>query len=212
MRSAPSTGTGCSCCTGSQGHAVRIERIHVGLATVPMVSSRPRRPFRGSSHRSSSRALDVGAPWRRGFGRHSRTPTEASSTTSGSGCSAAWNGGLLAESSLSADDFFSIIPQSSRHSARQQARPARTHPCARLGQIIVAACSRPDLLSLTNGGHSGGAGRPPLEGPGQVGSPPPLPSSRLEALGNGQGQEPCCPCSVRFCASTHCTASRSSPG
>ena len=53
---------------------------------------------------------------------------------------------------------------------------------------MVAACSRPDLLSLTSVERSGGAGLQPISGPGQVGSQTPLPSSRPE-VGNGDGQE-----------------------
>jgi hypothetical protein len=53
---------------------------------------------------------------------------------------------------------------------------------------MVAACSRPDLLSLTSVERPGGAGPQPISGPGQVGSQTPLPSSKPE-VGKGDGQE-----------------------
>ena len=147
-------------------------------------SSPPRRPSRGSSRRSSSPARTSAPEAASLAGR--RTPTEGSSTTLGSGCSAAWNGGYWRRVSLSADDFFDFPAVVETLCAA--GKSGEDAPLRRLGQIIVAACSRPDLLSLTEGERPGGAGLPPLEGPGQVGSPPPLPSSRPDA-GNGQGQE-----------------------
>jgi hypothetical protein len=53
---------------------------------------------------------------------------------------------------------------------------------------MVAACSQPDLLSLTNGGQSGKAGLQPLTGPGQPGSQAQSPSSG-PAAAKGDGQE-----------------------
>jgi hypothetical protein len=93
---------------------------------------------------------------------------------------------LLAETPLSCDDFLDF--QSVVETLGAAGRSGDDTPLRRLGQIMVAACSRPDLLSLTNGGRSGGAGLMPIEGPGQVESEAPLPSFRPE-VGKGDGQE-----------------------
>jgi predicted acylesterase/phospholipase RssA len=165
------------------GHAVRIERMHVGLATVPMVVTASS-AFPGFFPPVELTGADVGA---RGgeFGRQAYTDGGVFDNL-GVRLFRCLERRLLAESSLSADDFFDFPAVVETLCAA--GKSSEDAPLRRLGQIIVAACSRPDLLSLTEGGRPGGAGLPPLEGPGQVGSPPPLPSSRPETS-NGHGQE-----------------------
>ena len=188
------------------GHAVRIERMHVGLATVPMVVTASS-AFPGFFPPVELTGADVGAEAASLAGR--RTPTEASSTTSGSGCSAAWNGGCWRRVPCPPTTF-SIFPLSSRHCARQ-ASPARTHRCAGLVRSSWRlAAGRTCCHSPRGGGPAGQASRL-LKGRARW-------EVRLPCRRPGQTPEtarvrkPCCPFSVRFCASTRCTASHSSPG
>ena len=107
------------------GHAVLIERMHVGLATVPMVVTASS-AFPGFFPPVELTGADVGA---RGgeFGRQAYTDGGVFDNL-GVRLFRCLERRILAESSLSADDFCDF-PLSSRHCARQ-ASPARTHHCA----------------------------------------------------------------------------------
>jgi predicted acylesterase/phospholipase RssA len=163
-------------------HAVRIERIHVGLATVPMVVTASS-AFPGFFPPVELTDADVGA---RGgeFGRQAYTDGGVFDNL-GVRLFRCLERPLLAEVPLSRDDFLDF--QAVVETLCEADKSGAETPLHRLGQIMVAACSRPDLLSLSSGGPSGGAGIQPIEGPGQVGSQTSLPSPRPE-VDNGDNQ------------------------
>ena len=188
------------------GHAVRIERMHVGLATVPMVVTASS-AFPGFFPPVELTGADVGA---RGgeFGRQAYTDGGVFDNL-GVRLFRCLERRLLAETSLPPTTF-SIFPLSSRHCARQ-ASPARTHRCAGLVRSSWRlAAGRTCCHSPRGGGPAGQASRL-LKGRARW-------EVRLPCRRPGQTQEtarvrkPCCPFSVRFCANTRCTASHSSPG
>ena len=165
------------------GHAVRIERIHVGLATVPMAVTASS-AFPGFFPPVELTGADVGAIGGE-FGRQSYTDGGVFDNL-GVRMFRCLERPLLAETPLSCDDFLDF--QAVVETLCAAGKSSEETPFRRLGQIMVAACSRPDLLSLTSVERSGGAGLQPISGPGQLGSQTPLPSSKPE-VGNGDGQE-----------------------
>jgi predicted acylesterase/phospholipase RssA len=166
-----------------KGNGVHVQRIEVGLATLPMAVAASS-AFPGFFPPLELTGADVGASGGE-FGRHAYTDGGVFDNL-GVRLFRCLERPLLAETPLSSDDF--LDPQSVVEALCAAGKSGEETPLRRLGQIIVAACSRPDLLSLANGGRSGGAGLTPLEGPGQVGSETPLPSSRPET-GRGDGLE-----------------------
>ena len=166
-----------------RGNAVRIERIHVGLATVPMAVTASS-AFPGFFPPVELTGADVGAIGGE-FGRQSYTDGGVFDNL-GVRMFRCLERPLLAETPLSCDDFVDF--QAVVETLCAAGKSSEETPFRRLGQIMVAACSRPDLLSLTSAEQSGGAGLQPISGPGQVGSQTPLPSSKPE-VGNGDGQE-----------------------
>ncbi len=85
---------------------------------------------------------------------------------------------LLAETSLSCDDFLDF--QGVVETLCAAAKSSEESPLRRLGQIMAAACSRPDLLSLSCAERTGGAGLQPIGRPGQAGAQTSSPSSNPE--------------------------------
>jgi predicted acylesterase/phospholipase RssA len=165
------------------GNGVRIERIHVGLATVPMAVTASS-AFPGFFPPLELTGADVGASGGE-FGRQAYTDGGVFDNL-GVRLFRCLERPLLAETPLSSDDF--LDSQSVVEILCAAGKSGEETPLRRLGQIMVAACSRPDLLSLTNAGRAGGGGLTPIEGPGQVESEAPLLSSRPE-LGKGDGAE-----------------------
>jgi predicted acylesterase/phospholipase RssA len=165
------------------GHDVYVERIHVGLATVPMAVTASS-AFPAFFPPLELTAADVGASGGE-FGRQAYTDGGVFDNL-GVRLFRCLERPLLAESTLSCDDFldFPAVVET----LCQAGKSSEDTPLRRLGQILAGACSRPDLLSLTNGGRSSGAGFQPIEGPGQAGSESPLPSSRPE-VGQAESQE-----------------------
>lgn len=91
---------------------------------------------------------------------------------------------LLADSPLARDDFCDF--QAFVEALREAGKSTEEAPLRRLAQILVSACSRPDLLLLPNVGTSGGPGFQPGAGPGLVASPPhPTP---FPGAGDGDGE------------------------
>src|SRR5262249_36234748 len=88
---------------------------------------------------------------------------------------------FLADSPLSREDFFDF--QGVVEALTEASKSSEETPLRRLAQILVAACSRPDLLLLANGGASKGAGLRPDPAPALVGSP--SPSKPSPASGEG---------------------------
>src|SRR5262249_34306116 len=155
--------------------AVRIERIHVGLATVPMAVTASS-AFPGFFPPLELTGADVGASGGE-FGRQAYTDGGVFDNL-GVRLFRCLERPLLAEIPLPCDDFvdFPAVVEA----WCKAGKAGDETPLRRLGQILMAAGSRPDLLSLPDGGRAGGAALPPLEGPGQVGSPTPMPSPRPE--------------------------------
>jgi predicted acylesterase/phospholipase RssA len=164
-------------------HAIRIERIHTGLATVPMAVTASS-AFPGFFPPLELTGADVGASGGE-FGRQSYTDGGVFDNL-GVRLFRCLERPLLAETPLSSDDFLDF--QSVVGALCAAGKSAEETPFRRLGQIMVAACSRPDLLSLTSPERSGGADLQPINGPGQVGSRTPVPSSTPD-VGKGDGQE-----------------------
>jgi predicted acylesterase/phospholipase RssA len=164
------------------GEAVRIERIHVGLATVPMAVTASS-AFPGFFPPLELTGADVGASSE--FSRQAYTDGGIFDNL-GVRLFRCLERPLLAESPLCGNDFLDFPAVVETLGAA--GKSSEETPLRRLGQIMVAACSRPDLLSLTDGGRSVGPGLQPLTGPAQVGSQTPLPPSQSEG-GKGDSQE-----------------------
>ena len=166
-----------------RGHAVRMERIHVGLATVPMAVTASS-AFPGFFPPVELTGADVGAIGGE-FGRQSYTDGGVFDNL-GVRMFRCLERPLLAEAPLSPDDFVDF--QAVVEALCAAGKSSEETPFRRLGQIMVAACSRPDLLSLTSVEQADRAGLQPISGPGQVESQTPFPSSR-PGFDNGDGKE-----------------------
>ena len=164
-------------------HAVEIERIHVGLATVPMAVTASS-AFPGFFPPLELTGADVGAN-NGEFGRQSYTDGGVFDNL-GVRMFRFLERPLLAETPLSRDDFFDFEAVVATLGAA--GKSGEETPLRRLGQIMIAACNRPDLLSLTSVQGSAGGGPHPISGPVQAGSQTLWPSSRLD-VGNGEAQE-----------------------
>src|SRR5262249_38963775 len=155
------------------GNAVRMDRIHTGLATVAMAVTASS-AFPGFFPPVELTGADVGASTGE-FGRQAYTDGGVCDNL-GVGMFRCVARPLLADGPLSREDFVDF--PAFVEALREASRSAEEAPLRRLAQILVAACSRPDLLLLTNAGTSGGAGLQPVAGPGLVGSlPHPTPSA-----------------------------------
>jgi predicted acylesterase/phospholipase RssA len=165
------------------GHAVRIDRIHVGLATVPMAVTASS-AFPGFFPPLELTGADVGASGGE-FGRRAFTDGGVFDNL-GVRLFGYLERPLLAETPLSRDDFLDF--QAVVETLCGALRSSEETPLRRLGQIMVAACSRPDLLSLTHARSSDGAGLQQILGPLQVGSQSYSPSSKTE-VNNGDGEQ-----------------------
>ena len=149
------------------GNSVRIERIHVGLATVPMAVTASS-AFPGFFPPVELTGADVGASDGE-FGRQAYTDGGVFDNL-GVRMFRCLERPLLAESPLSADDFFDF--QAVVETLREAGKSGEETPLRRLGQILVAARSRPDRpCSPTPARRAGQASRP-SPGPGRWKSAP----------------------------------------
>jgi predicted acylesterase/phospholipase RssA len=162
--------------------AVRIDRIQAGLATVPMAVTASS-AFPGFFPPVELTGADVGATGGE-FGRQAYTDGGVFDNL-GVRLFCSLERPLLAEIPLACDDFLDF--QDVVETLYKAGKSSEETALRRLGQIMMAACSQPDLLSLTNGGLSGEAGLSPIEVPEQVGSQTPL-SLPMPDAGNGDGQ------------------------
>src|SRR5262245_25853751 len=161
------------------GNTFRIDRVHVGLATVPMAVTASS-AFPGFFPPLELTGADVGAKSGE-FGRQAYTDGGVFDNL-GVRMFRCLERPLLADSPLSRDDFFDF--QAFVGALREVSKSSEEAPLRRLAQILVAACSRPDLLLLTSVGTSSGAGfQPVAAGPGLVES---LPHS-MPSPGAGDG-------------------------
>jgi predicted acylesterase/phospholipase RssA len=149
------------------GTTFRIDRIHVGLATVPMAVTASS-AFPGFFPPLELTGADVGATAGE-FGRQAYTDGGVFDNL-GVRMFRWLERPLLADSPLSQDDFFDF--QAIVDALRKASKSNKETPLRRLTQIMVAACSRPDLLLLANGSSSIGESVPQIAGPGMGGNPP----------------------------------------
>jgi predicted acylesterase/phospholipase RssA len=165
------------------GHTFRLDRIHVGLATLPMAVTASS-AFPGFFPPLELTAADVGASGGE-FGRQAYTDGGVFDNL-GVRMFRCLERPLLAESPLSSDDFLDFPAfVESLHAARTSSDET---PIRRLGQIMSAACSRPDQLLQTSAARSAGAGLEAISGPEELASQL-YPSSHTPDVGNGAGQE-----------------------
>jgi predicted acylesterase/phospholipase RssA len=165
------------------GHSVRIERIHVGLATVPMAVTASS-AFPGFFPPLELTGADVGASDGE-FGRQAYTDGGVFDNL-GVRMFRCLERPLLAEMPLSCDDFLDF--QGVVEALCEAGRSSEETPLRRLGQIMMAIRGQPNQLSLTNGGRSGGVVPQPITGPGPAGSPTRSPLSQPE-VGGVDGQD-----------------------
>lgn len=161
------------------GHAVRIERIHVGLATVPMAVTASS-AFPGFFPPLELTGADVGASGGE-FGRESYTDGGVFDNL-GVRLFRCLERPLLAQAPLAHDDFLDF--QAVVETLSAAGNSSEDTPFRRLGKIMLTAYSRPDLLPLTSAERAGGAGLAPIDRPAEVGSPTQLP---LSTPGDGAG-------------------------
>src|SRR5437773_7124459 len=127
------------------GNTFRMDRIQVGLATVAMAVTASS-AFPGFFPPLELTGADVGASAGE-FGRQAYTDGGVFDNL-GVRMFRCLERPLLAESPLSPDDFVDF--PAALEALRQASRSSDETPLRRLAQILVAACSRPDLLMLTN--------------------------------------------------------------
>ena len=165
------------------GSAVRIERIHVGLATVPMAVTASS-AFPGFFPPVELTGADVGASSGE-FGRQAYTDGGVFDNL-GVRMFRYLERPLLAESPLASDDFLDFHAVVA--ALCDAGRSSDETPLRRLGQIMAAADSRPELALLDSPARSEGPSLQPTRGPGPIATqtdvPPPVPE-----LGNGHGEE-----------------------
>ena len=164
-------------------NTVRIERIHAGLATVPMAVTASS-AFPGFFPPVELTGADVGATSGE-FGRQAYTDGGVFDNL-GVRLFRFLERPLLVETPLSCDDFLDF--QAVVETLWAAGKSSEETPIRKLGQIMVAACNRSDLLSVTGAERPDGAGLQPISGPGQAGGQAPSPPSKPE-VGNGDFQE-----------------------
>ena len=137
------------------GSTFRIDRIHAGLATVPMAVTASS-AFPGFFPPLELTGAEVGAGGE--FGRQAYTDGGVFDNLGVRmfGCLAR---SLLAASPLSADDFVDF--QAFVQALREAGKAAEETPLRRLAQVLAAARSRREPILLANGGASGKLLPPP---------------------------------------------------
>jgi predicted acylesterase/phospholipase RssA len=145
------------------GQVDRLDRIHIGLATVPMAVTASS-AFPGFFPPLELTGADVGAS-SGDFGRQAYTDGGVFDNL-GVRMFRYLERPLLAEIPLSSDDFvdFPAVVEA----LRQASVSSTETPFRRLGQIMMAVSSRPVPLLLTDGRRSEQAGLQPLTVAGQV--------------------------------------------
>jgi predicted acylesterase/phospholipase RssA len=162
------------------GNTFRIDPIHIGLATVPMAVTASS-AFPGFFPPLELTGADVGAKTGE-FGRQAYTDGGVFDNL-GVRMFRCLERPLLADSPLSRDDFFDF--QMVVEALAEASKSSEETALHRLTQLMVAACSRPDLLPLTNLAPSAGTGLQPVAGIGQA-SLPHSPSSPGASNGDSE--------------------------
>jgi predicted acylesterase/phospholipase RssA len=147
------------------GQRDRVDRIHIGLATVPMAVTASS-AFPGFFPPHELTGADVGASGGE-FERQAYTDGGVFDNL-GVRMFRYLERPLLAETPLSRDDFldFDFVVES----LAKASKSGEDSPLRRLGQIMVAASTRPDWLLLTNGKRPEQPVLPPIAVTGQVGT------------------------------------------
>jgi predicted acylesterase/phospholipase RssA len=163
-------------------HGVHLDRIHVGLATVPMAVTASS-AFPGFFPPLELRAADVGESGGE-FGVQAYTDGGVFDNL-GVRMFRCLERPLLAESPLCCDDF--IDSEAVVKTLYDACTSSEETPFRRLGQIIGGICSRSDLLSLASTGEPAWASLEPMKGAGElaVQTQPPLP---IPEVRNGDSQ------------------------
>src|SRR5262249_47442619 len=137
------------------GGTVRLDRIHVGLATVAMAVTASS-AFPGFFPPLELSGAEVGAGAGE-FGRQAYTDGGVFDTL-GVRMFGCLERPLLAESPLCRDDFVDF--QATVEALLEASRSPDETPLRRLAQILAVACGQPGLLLLPGGGPARGAGFP----------------------------------------------------
>jgi predicted acylesterase/phospholipase RssA len=165
------------------GHAFRLDRIHIGLATVPMAITASS-AFPGFFPPVELTAADVGANAGE-FGRQAYTDGGVFDNL-GVRIFGCLERPLLAETPLCADDFVDF--QAVAETLCEAGRSSQETPIRRLGQLMITSCHRPDLLSPAHAQHSNGSDREYATKPGQVETQS-HPPSFVRKGSNGNGEQ-----------------------
>jgi predicted acylesterase/phospholipase RssA len=163
------------------GHTIRFERIHVGLATVPMAVTASS-AFPGFFPPAELRGADVGACGGE-FSTQAYTDGGVFDNL-GVRMFRYLERPLLEESPLACDDFLDF--EAVVETLCKASKSSEETPFRRLGQMMVAACSEPDVLPLATLGRSGGADLEPMRRPRELAIHTHL-TSPMRELGNGNG-------------------------
>jgi predicted acylesterase/phospholipase RssA len=153
------------------GGAPRVDRVHVGLATVAMAVTASS-AFPGFFPPLELTGAEVGA----GAGEFGRQAYTDGGVFDNLGVRMfGWlERPLLAESPLCREDFVDF--RATVEALLEAGKSAEETPLRRLSQILVAACRQADLFSLPRGGALKGADLPPAVATGPPGGPSPLPA------------------------------------
>jgi predicted acylesterase/phospholipase RssA len=152
------------------GGALRIDRIHAGLATVAMAVTASS-AFPGFFPPLELTGADVGASVGE-FGRQAYTDGGVFDNL-GVRMFRCLERPLLADSALCRDDFVDF--RAAIASLRDASKSSEETPLRRLAQVLMTACHQQDVLLLTNAGRSGTADLQPAADPRLAASPPQLP-------------------------------------
>jgi predicted acylesterase/phospholipase RssA len=161
-------------------NTMRLDPIHAGLATVAMAVTASS-AFPGFFPPAELTGTAVGANSGE-FGRQAYTDGGVFDNL-GVRMFRCLQRSLLLDSPLSCHDFvdYPAVVEALRAAAREH----NESPLQRLTQILLAGCTRPDLIMLADDGTAAGTGDRPEAGPGSGGQPRPAPGA-----GNGDGADP----------------------
>jgi predicted acylesterase/phospholipase RssA len=163
------------------GRTFRVERIHVGLATVAMAVTASS-AFPGFFPPLELTGADVGA----GVGEFGRQAYTDGGVFDNLGVRMfhCLERSLLAESPLCRDDFVDV--QATVEALLDASKSADDTPLRRLAHILIAACRPRDSLLLPGEAASGGPYALPAVGAGPPGGHPLLPASSRGAMGDSE--------------------------
>jgi predicted acylesterase/phospholipase RssA len=163
------------------GGTFRVDRVHVGLATVAMAVTASS-AFPGFFPPLELTGAEVGAGAGE-FGRQAYTDGGVFDNL-GVRMFHCLERSLLAEGPLGRDDFVDF--QTTVAALLEASKSPDETPLRRLAQILVVACRQPDLLLLPGGATPNGPATTPAVGTGLPGSPSQLPASSRSGIGDNE--------------------------